>query len=123
MVSLQPYFSIDYHIFAVILLKSSKMPLYDYSCPECGAQKEVEHSMSEVGKIEIICVECSHSMKKKLSMPSLIGFDDVGRSGRKDDTENKEVSKKDTAKTESKKDSASKKESKSTSSAKKEKAA
>ena len=33
-------------------------------------------------------------MTKKLSMPSLIGFDDIGRSGRKNDTEKKESTKK-----------------------------
>lgn len=61
------------------------MPLYDYSCPSCGAQKEVQHSMSEIGKIAIPCDHCGTQMKKMLSAPTLIGFDDVGRSISKKD--------------------------------------
>jgi predicted nucleic acid-binding Zn ribbon protein len=40
----------------------------------------VHHSMSEIGKIEVICEKCSSKMRKLLSMPTLIGFDEVGRS-------------------------------------------
>ena len=66
------------------------MPLYDYSCPSCGSSKEVQHSMSEIGKIEVICESCGTQMKKMLSAPTLIGFDDVGRSiSKKDKTEKK----------------------------------
>jgi len=61
------------------------MPLYDYSCPSCGAEKEVQHSMSEIGRIEIACDQCGKQMKKMLSAPTLIGFDDVGRSISKKD--------------------------------------
>jgi putative FmdB family regulatory protein len=64
------------------------MPLYDYGCPSCNNQQEVQHSMSEIGKIEVICDHCGDRMRKKLSMPTLIGFDDVGRSiGKKDKAE------------------------------------
>jgi len=65
------------------------MPLYDYGCPSCGSEKEVHHSISEIGKIEVVCDTCGGKMNKLLSAPSLIGFDDVGRSvGKKDKTEN-----------------------------------
>ena len=61
------------------------MPLYDYACPSCETEKEVHHSMSEIGKIEVICDSCGTQMKKMLSAPTLIGFDNVGRSiGKKD---------------------------------------
>jgi putative FmdB family regulatory protein len=66
------------------------MPLYDYGCPSCNNQQEVQHSMSEIGKVEVICDHCGARMRKKLSMPTLIGFDDVGRSiSKKDKTEKK----------------------------------
>ena len=61
------------------------MPLYDYGCPSCNHKKEVQHSMSEIGKIEVICDNCGEKMRKQLSMPTLIGFDDVGRSISKKD--------------------------------------
>jgi len=79
--------------------------------------------MSEVGKIEVLCDECGEPMKKQLSMPALIGFDDVGRSGRKNGEDNKEASKKETSKKENKTESKTKKESKPKTSPKKEKAA
>jgi putative FmdB family regulatory protein len=61
------------------------MPLYDYECPACGAVKEVSHSVSEIGKIQVLCDACNTQMKKLLSVPTLIGFDNVGRSiGKKD---------------------------------------
>lgn len=61
------------------------MPLYDYGCPSCGNEIEVQHSMSEIGKIEILCDSCGNKMKKLLSAPTLIGFDNVGRSVSKKD--------------------------------------
>jgi putative FmdB family regulatory protein len=91
------------------------MPLYDYGCPECGAENEVQHTVGEIGKIKVLCDACGSSMKKLLSVPALIGFDDVGRSrSRKEkeevakkDTTNKDSSKKDTsANKETKKDAA-----------------
>jgi len=63
------------------------MPLYDYGCPACGAEKEVQHTVSEIGKIEVLCDVCRKPMKKLLSIPALIGFDNVGRSGRRKDNE------------------------------------
>ena len=86
------------------------MPLYDYGCPSCGTKKEVQHSMSEIGKIEVDCEKCGTRMNKMLSAPTLIGFDDVGRSISKKDKTNiskAEGSKKpDTAKKSVKKDAA-----------------
>ena len=65
------------------------MPLYDYSCPSCGSEKEVRHSMNEIGKIAVECDSCGAKMKKMLSTPTLIGFDEVGRSiSKKDKAEN-----------------------------------
>ena len=65
------------------------MPLYDYECPACGNEKEVQHSMSEIGRINVLCETCGEKMKKRLSVPSLVGFDEVGRSiGKKDKTKN-----------------------------------
>lgn len=61
------------------------MPLYDYSCPACDEQTEVQHSMNEIGKIEVLCTNCGEKMNKQLSMPTLIGFDEVGRSISKKD--------------------------------------
>ena len=61
------------------------MPLYDYKCQKCGKEKEVQHSMNEIGKIVIPCDVCEQPMKKQLSAPTLIGFDDVGRSISKKD--------------------------------------
>lgn len=84
------------------------MPLYDYGCPSCGIEKEVQHSMSEIGKIEVGCDSCGALMKKMLSAPTLIGFDDVGRS----------ISKKDKTEDSKKKSSKSPSSEKSTSSAK-----
>ena len=91
------------------------MPLYDYECPKCGTIKEVQHSVSEIGKIDVSCDDCRIPMKKMLSLPALIGFDNIGRSRNKKDKE--EAPKKDTAtqdaspkdstgKTDSKKDTA-----------------
>lgn len=56
------------------------MPVYDYGCPTCGTQREVTHSISEIGKIQVGCDHCGATMTKQLSMPALIGFDNVGRS-------------------------------------------
>lgn len=71
------------------------MPLYDYGCPSCKQKKEVQHSMSEIGKIKVICDECGTQMTKQLSMPTLIGFDDVGRSiSKKDKDKNDSTPKK-----------------------------
>lgn len=63
------------------------MPLYDYECSECGTIEEVQHTVSEIGKIEILCDNCEKPMKKMLSLPALIGFDSVGRSRSKKDKE------------------------------------
>ena len=65
------------------------MPLYDYGCPSCNQQKEVQHSINEIGKIEVICDNCGANMRKQLSAPTLIGFDDVGRSISKKDRDQK----------------------------------
>jgi putative FmdB family regulatory protein len=88
------------------------MPLYDYECSTCGTVKEVQHSVSEIGNIEILCDDCSTQMKKMLSLPALIGFDSVGRSRSRKEKEgsSKSVSpKSESSKSESpKKESASK---------------
>ena len=90
------------------------MPLYDYECSKCGTVEEVQHTVSEIGKIEILCGECDQPMKKMLSIPALIGFDSVGRSrGRKDKEESstKDSAKSDSPKKESSTKSVSKKDS------------
>lgn len=79
------------------------MPLYDYECSKCGAIEEVQHTVSEIGKIEILCEECDLPMKKMLSVPALIGFDSVGRSKsrkEKDESPVKKSSEGDTSKKE-----------------------
>ena len=63
------------------------MPLYDYECSKCGTIKEVQHSVSEIGKIDVLCDDCNKPMKKMLSLPALIGFDNVGRSRSNKDSE------------------------------------
>lgn len=80
------------------------MPLYDYKCTGCGEEKEVQHAMSEIGKIDINCDICALPMKKLLSVPTLLGFDNVGRSISKKDK--KEAPKKAETKTTSKKSAA-----------------
>jgi len=82
------------------------MPLYDYSCPSCDHTKEVQHSMSEIGKIEVICDDCGTIMKKQLSAPTLIGFDEVGRSVSKKDKQEKTTKEKSTTEKTSKKEAA-----------------
>jgi putative FmdB family regulatory protein len=83
------------------------MPLYDYKCTGCGKEREVQHSMSEIGKIEIKCEVCAQPMKKLLSAPTLLGFDNVGRSiSKKDKKDKKEAPKKETSKTSDSKKSA-----------------
>ncbi len=64
------------------------MPIYDYKCPECGFEKEVQHSMSEIGRIEVLCDHCGAAMKKMMSAPALVGFDNIGRSISKKDQHN-----------------------------------
>jgi len=61
------------------------MPLYDYSCGKCGHEKEVRHAISEIGKIEVLCDHCGAQMKKMMSVPALVGFDNIGRSVSKKD--------------------------------------
>lgn len=56
------------------------MPLYDYSCSKCGYEKEVQHTISEIGEIKVICDKCGAPMKKMMSVPALVGFDNIGRS-------------------------------------------
>jgi len=56
------------------------MPVYDYGCAKCGSSKEVQHTISEIGNITIACDDCGTKMVKQLSVPALIGFDNVGRS-------------------------------------------
>ncbi len=65
------------------------MPLYDYGCLTCGTEKEVQHPISEIGKLEVLCSDCGQKMKKLLSAPMLVGFDDVGRSVNKKDRDDK----------------------------------
>jgi len=89
------------------------MPLYDYECSNCSAVKDVQHTVSEIGKIEILCDDCNKPMKKMLSLPALIGFDSVGRSRSKKDKEG-------SPKSESPKSESSKKESASKSTSKKD---
>jgi putative FmdB family regulatory protein len=94
------------------------MPLYDYECPACSTIKEVQHAVSEIGKIKILCENCNTQMRKMLSLPALIGFDSVGRSrSRKDKeessttgSENSGSSKSESSKSGSKKSEAIKKE-------------
>lgn len=87
------------------------MPLYDYKCTGCGIESEVQHAMSEIGKIEINCDTCAEPMKKLLSAPTLLGFDNVGRSiSKKDkkDAPKKDAPKKDAQKKEAPKKAATK---------------
>ena len=94
------------------------MPLYDYECSKCTAVKEVQHSVSEIGKIEILCDDCKKPMKKMLSLPALIGFDSVGRSRSRKEKEGS--SKSESPKSESSKSESPKKESASKSPAQKD---
>jgi len=65
------------------------MPLYDYGCSTCETENEVQHPISEIGKIEVFCSDCGAKMKKLLSAPMLMGFDDVGRSVNKKERDKK----------------------------------
>lgn len=96
------------------------MPLYDYECTDCGAVREVQHSVNEIGKIQVLCEKCNSPMRKMISLPALIGFDEAGRSvGRKnqegstgsESSTGPDDSKKKEAKTEGAKEGVPKKES------------
>ena len=41
------------------------MPLYDYGCPECGAEIEVFHKMDEI--VRQVCIECRVPMQKLIT--------------------------------------------------------
>ena len=53
------------------------MPKYCYQC-ECGKTKELIRKMSD--RNNLVKCECKKPMKKLLSKPSLIGFDNNGTS-------------------------------------------
>lgn len=40
------------------------MLIYQYFCPQCQKQREVEMKMSEVGKKEVLCPECKRKMER-----------------------------------------------------------
>lgn len=50
-------------------LKGDQMPLYEYVCPECGAQASVLHRQIERGqKAKVACEACGHKpMRRVLS--------------------------------------------------------
>jgi len=52
------------------------MPLYDYKCPDCSAEVEAEHRMSE--SPEIICKECGGTMKKIIKTAPGVKFKGKG---------------------------------------------
>ena len=46
------------------------MPIYEWRCPECSAEKEVYHSSPDIVESEV-CAEC-HALMGRL-MPSSVG--------------------------------------------------
>lgn len=54
------------------------MPRYQYLCSECQKEHEVLHSINDLKK-DHFC-KCGNKLKKLVSIPVLIGFDNLGRS-------------------------------------------
>jgi len=46
------------------------MPIYEYHCPNCGADAEFIKPISEVG-ISIPCKSCGYPMSRKFSSPQI----------------------------------------------------
>ncbi len=44
------------------------MPIYEYNCPKCEAEKEVQHSMTESPRVK--CPKCGAAMKRVISRNS-----------------------------------------------------
>lgn len=43
------------------------MPRYDYQCADCQSTREAQVSFSEADSLELTCVNCGGSMKRKFS--------------------------------------------------------
>jgi putative FmdB family regulatory protein len=56
------------------------MATYNYKCDYCNLEVEVELPMKDVEKRIVPCAKCAKVMKKVLTLPTLIGFDNIGRS-------------------------------------------
>lgn len=62
------------------------MPIFDYSCktPTCFASDETVEKLVKKYDDEVLCIVCEQPMKKQLSVPSLGGMDEAGRSQPRD---------------------------------------
>jgi putative FmdB family regulatory protein len=43
------------------------MPLYDFRCAECRAEREVRASLAEADSLELVCVSCGGTMRRTLT--------------------------------------------------------
>lgn len=43
------------------------MPLYDFRCADCTAEREVLASMDESGSLELVCVDCGGPMTRTVN--------------------------------------------------------
>lgn len=43
------------------------MPLYDFRCADCAAEREVRASYGEAGGLTLVCTSCGGTMAKALS--------------------------------------------------------
>jgi len=43
------------------------MPYYQYQCPKCHKDYEIELSMAEVGKKKVVCPKCGQEMNRVYS--------------------------------------------------------
>lgn len=52
-------------------------PVYVYRCPRCGVRKEVPHSMSLAGRLNLYCADCAHEgerdvlLKREYTPPTI----------------------------------------------------
>tara|TARA_R110000851_G_scaffold136611_3_gene272225 strand:- start:331 stop:495 length:165 start_codon:yes stop_codon:yes gene_type:complete len=53
------------------------MPIYDFECEKCGYKFE---DLVNQGVAKVKCTKCGDVSSKKISAPSLVGFDKFGRS-------------------------------------------
>lgn len=43
------------------------MPLYDFRCADCSAEKEVVVSFAEADSVELVCLECGGVMTRSVN--------------------------------------------------------
>jgi putative FmdB family regulatory protein len=57
------------------------MPNYEYKCSKCGKVTEEQRPMKDNKKKKVCSFSCMGEMNLQISSASLIGFDELSRSG------------------------------------------